>query len=167
MMNRLLTVVGVLGLLMVGTSAYAQNEYDQDYRRPIDNWTGNFFDHSYTWSYMSGVGGYSDGWISEDHFKNAGSDCASSPWSTGAATSSNCTSPNASWENYGQLWGVQCADANASQSYGIWGVCHQSTANVMWYAYGSPGNLPNDARGWGWSSGLYGTWGTDGGGRCY
>ncbi|HEY7956188.1 MAG TPA: hypothetical protein VII38_12890, partial [Polyangia bacterium] len=108
--------------------------------RPIDNFLGNWLDHTYTtfenWSCVESFGG--------------GCDCGGqSPcvWWEHASTNGTCTN---SW-------------FSAHWSYGVQGVCHQATNNQAYYM-GGPGGITNSSiRGMGLSIGMFGNWGTDGG----
>ena len=108
--------------------------------RPIDNLLGNVLDHTYTtysnWSCIESFGG--------------GCDCAGqSPcqwWQSATANTSACPG---SWFN---RW-----------TYGVQGVCHQATNNEAYYMGGPGGIVSSSVRGMGFSTGMYGKWGTDGG----
>lgn len=148
-MRRIVGAAAMLiGLLTVTISNAAQ--WDEVRRRPIDNFTGTWLDHTYSLKYVSS-------WSCGESF-GGGCDCA------GLA---DCNAVDSGWERYGTLTGSQCAEWLSTRLYGVWGVCHQASANIDWYVTGSAGALPKVARGWGASVALYGAFGIDGGAGCY
>jgi hypothetical protein len=153
-MKKLAAAAVALLLISVNVAA---SEYDQTQRRPIDSFLGNWLDHTYSYKYCtSGTCSPDSTWSCGESF-GGGCDCAGN---------SDCTQLNAGWEAYGTLWGYQCASWLSGRSYGSWGVCHQATANMNWYVLGNQGNVTS-VRGWGISSGMFGTYGSDGGAGCY
>jgi hypothetical protein len=154
-MRRIVRAVAMLIGLFTVTSASA-GQWDEVHRRPIDNVTGVFLDHTYSLKYCSAAT-CSAGWSCGEAF-GGGCDCAGQ---------SDCTVIDAGWERYGTLSGWQCAEWLSTRLYGVWGVCHQASANIDWYVTGSAGGVPLVTRGWGASVAMYGTFGADGGAGCY
>jgi hypothetical protein len=142
-MKRLLTVAFVT-LTLVSATSFAEIG---TIRRPIDNFIGNWLDHTYTVNDSSFACYESFG---------GGCDCAGN---------SDCT-----WLG----WGNSCgSDANATTcgnwisgnwTYGSQGVCHQASANENWYATCADLSTAwggKTVRGLSISNGMFGTWGTN------
>jgi hypothetical protein len=123
--------------MMVGGNADAKYTVS----RPIDNFLGNWLDHTYT---------IEDDWASCVEQFGGGCDCAGSTscywWQNGAGTSACYDS------NFFYRW-----------TYGSQGVCHQATNNNAYYMGGPGGITSSSIRGMGISTGMFGNWGTDGG----
>lgn len=151
-MNKLLGAAIVLTTLLgFGVGTAPANEFDQVIHRPIDNWLGHLFDHSYSIYHWDG----SSSWYCNESF---GGDCS-------CDGSSSCYVVDQGDESYGNLWAYQCGQWVAGRTYGVWGVCHQASANIDWYVTGGSGNM-SSVRGWSWSVAAYGAFGTDGGAGC-
>jgi len=106
--------------------------------RPVENFGGILFDHSYT---------VNDDWSCYEVF---GGDCScdnQSPcvWWQHGTPGNNC---GKSW--FDQNW-----------IYAVQGVCHQATNNNAWYMGSEV--VSWNVRGMGWSTGIWGNYGTDGG----
>jgi hypothetical protein len=106
--------------------------------RPVDNLWGVLFDHSYT---------ANDDWSCVESFAGECSCAGQNPcvWWQHGAPGDSCTS----------AW------FNAHWIYGIEGVCHQATNNNAWYMGSDV--VSWSLRGMGWSTALWGNYGTDGG----
>ena len=124
----------VFGSMLVSPVADAR----QTISRPIDNFLGNWLDHTYT------------GWANNvDCYESFGGGCD-------CAGSSSCYA----YQN-GDTAG-SCSESyfDANWTYGSNGVCHQATNNVAWY-WGGPGGITSpNIRGMGISTGMFGNWGS-------
>jgi hypothetical protein len=131
-------MVRALGLLF-GLMAL-NNRVDAAYTvgRPVDNLWGTFFDHTYTTN---------DDWSCYESF---GGDCS-------CDGQSPCY-----WYEHGSP-GASCTDSwfSSHWTYASQGVCHQSANNNAWYMGSAV--VSWGLRGMGWSTGIWGYYGTDGG----
>ena len=128
-------MIASLLTLALGFASNASANYTVS--RPIDNFIGNYLDHSYTTT---------DSWSCVEKFGGS-CDCASA--------GSACV-----WRQHGS--GGNCTDAYFAQwTYGSNGVCHQATNNNAYYMPGNDqGTIGMAVRGMSISIGMFGKWGS-------